>query len=308
MSQPEEDEQNPLNPGPDLDRPRSGSPALSQMSYHSMDSPMTFSSELKPEKTNSSTQTPRPQRHSQRARRKSSVSERDAERSSAPDAASMSDSVFSKGIIVNLKKEDLPDLQKLTEGSGDEEIDTASIFERLENMIHKLVSSELRRFQRAVSADCFKDCSSDGEDSDKRSKPRGALLDLTLHLLKEMNQEQLADSLKSRLLAPVCQGQIKSKLKAKFQMVFEGIQKPGQASHLDEIYTELYLTEGACQMNEEHEVTQIQMRRTQAIRTLKMFRPLHRCSSRTEEQSRADEGRGWCGENPPDAEIQSGLG
>uniref|UniRef100_A0AAQ4QKP3 NACHT domain-containing protein n=1 Tax=Gasterosteus aculeatus aculeatus TaxID=481459 RepID=A0AAQ4QKP3_GASAC len=61
------------------------------------------------------------------------------------------------------------------------------------------------------------------------------------------------------LLAAVCQRELKSNLKKKFQCVFEGIAKAGNPTLLNEIYTELYITEGGtAEVNEEHEVRQIE--------------------------------------------------
>uniref|UniRef100_UPI001A99421F LOW QUALITY PROTEIN: protein NLRC3-like n=1 Tax=Gasterosteus aculeatus aculeatus TaxID=481459 RepID=UPI001A99421F len=56
-----------------------------------------------------------------------------------------------------------------------------------------------------------------------------------------------------------CQRELKSNLKKKFQRVFEGIAKAGKTTLLNEIYTELYITEGGtAEVNEEHEVRQIE--------------------------------------------------
>ncbi|XP_015252676.1 PREDICTED: protein NLRC3-like [Cyprinodon variegatus] len=56
-----------------------------------------------------------------------------------------------------------------------------------------------------------------------------------------------------------CQRKLKSNLKMKFQCVFEGIAKAGNPSLLNQIYTELYITEGGTgEVNEEHEVRQIE--------------------------------------------------
>ncbi|XP_075951260.1 protein NLRC3-like [Anarhichas minor] len=61
------------------------------------------------------------------------------------------------------------------------------------------------------------------------------------------------------LLAPVCQRELKSNLKKKFQCVFEGIAKAGNPTLLNEIFTELYITEGGTAgVNDEHEVRQIE--------------------------------------------------
>ncbi|XP_063325226.1 NLR family CARD domain-containing protein 3-like [Pelmatolapia mariae] len=56
-----------------------------------------------------------------------------------------------------------------------------------------------------------------------------------------------------------CQLKLKSKLKAEFQCVFEGIAKAGNPTLLNQIYTELYITEGGtAEVNDEHEVRQIE--------------------------------------------------
>uniref|UniRef100_I3KBG0 NACHT domain-containing protein n=1 Tax=Oreochromis niloticus TaxID=8128 RepID=I3KBG0_ORENI len=56
-----------------------------------------------------------------------------------------------------------------------------------------------------------------------------------------------------------CQPKLKSKLKAEFQCVFEGLAKAGNPTLLNEIYTELYITEGGtAEVSYEHEVRQIE--------------------------------------------------
>ncbi|KAL4009698.1 hypothetical protein ACER0C_003550 [Sarotherodon galilaeus] len=56
-----------------------------------------------------------------------------------------------------------------------------------------------------------------------------------------------------------CQTKLKSALKKKFQCVFEGIAKAGNPTLLNQIYTELYITEGGtAEVNDEHEVRQIE--------------------------------------------------
>ncbi|XP_023257119.1 NLR family CARD domain-containing protein 3-like [Seriola lalandi dorsalis] len=56
-----------------------------------------------------------------------------------------------------------------------------------------------------------------------------------------------------------CQPELKSNLKKKFQCVFEGIAKAGNSTLLNQIYTELYITEGGTgEVNHEHEVRQIE--------------------------------------------------
>uniref|UniRef100_A0AAX7U5H7 NACHT domain-containing protein n=1 Tax=Astatotilapia calliptera TaxID=8154 RepID=A0AAX7U5H7_ASTCA len=57
----------------------------------------------------------------------------------------------------------------------------------------------------------------------------------------------------------MCQNKLKSNLKKKFQCVFEGIAKAGNPTLLNQIYTELYITEGGtAEVNQEHEIRQIE--------------------------------------------------
>ncbi|KAJ4922160.1 hypothetical protein JOQ06_021741 [Pogonophryne albipinna] len=78
-------------------------------------------------------------------------------------------------------------------------------------------------------------------------------------LKKSMKQEELADRLQSRLITGVCRRKLKSNLKERFQCVFEGIAKAGNPTLLNQIYTELYITEGgSAEVNDEHEVRQIE--------------------------------------------------
>ncbi|KAK0135021.1 NLR family CARD domain-containing protein 3 [Merluccius polli] len=56
-----------------------------------------------------------------------------------------------------------------------------------------------------------------------------------------------------------CQHELKSHLKEKTQRVFEGVPKAGQATDLNEIYTEIFITEGGSgDVNKEHEVRLIE--------------------------------------------------
>uniref|UniRef100_A0A3P9HTA8 NACHT domain-containing protein n=1 Tax=Oryzias latipes TaxID=8090 RepID=A0A3P9HTA8_ORYLA len=57
----------------------------------------------------------------------------------------------------------------------------------------------------------------------------------------------------------VCRHEVQSGLKKKFQCLFEGMAKAGSPTLLNEIYTELFITEGGRGgLNEEHEVRQIE--------------------------------------------------
>ncbi|XP_023805458.2 NLR family CARD domain-containing protein 3-like [Oryzias latipes] len=71
----------------------------------------------------------------------------------------------------------------------------------------------------------------------------------------------------------VCRQKVQSGLKKKFQCLFEGIAKAGNPTLLNEIYTELYITEGGRgELNEEHEVRQIEAASRKADRAEKSIR------------------------------------
>ncbi|XP_078791789.1 NLR family CARD domain-containing protein 3-like [Oryzias latipes] len=81
---------------------------------------------------------------------------------------------------------------------------------------------------------------------------------ITVNFLRRMKQEELADGLQSRSAA-VCRHEVQSGLKKRFQCLFEGMDKAGSPTLLNEIYTELFITEGGRgELNEEHEVRQIE--------------------------------------------------
>uniref|UniRef100_A0A3B3H8B5 NACHT domain-containing protein n=1 Tax=Oryzias latipes TaxID=8090 RepID=A0A3B3H8B5_ORYLA len=71
----------------------------------------------------------------------------------------------------------------------------------------------------------------------------------------------------------VCKHKVQSGLKKKFKHVFEGITKAGNPTLLNEIYTDLYITEGGTgELNEEHEVRQIEAAFRKADRAEKSIR------------------------------------
>ncbi|XP_074533226.1 NLR family CARD domain-containing protein 3-like [Halichoeres trimaculatus] len=130
-----------------------------------------------------------------------------------------------------------------------------SILMLLQENIISFVKRELKKIQRALSPDypeCFESQREDEDEEQRRS--REAFLKITLHFLRRMKQEELADCLQSRALVAECRHKVKSGLKEKFQCVFEGISKAGKPTLLNQIYTELYITEGGTgEVNEEHE-------------------------------------------------------
>ncbi|XP_040908598.1 NACHT, LRR and PYD domains-containing protein 3-like, partial [Toxotes jaculatrix] len=142
-----------------------------------------------------------------------------------------------------------------------------SIFMLLEENIVTFMKKELKKIQKVVSPD-YPECSEsqredeevlDSEDEEQRRSSREAFVKITVNFLRRMKQEELADCLHSRHFAAVCQRKLKSALKKKFQCVFEGISKAGNPTLLNQIYTELYITEGGTgEVNDEHEVRQIE--------------------------------------------------
>ncbi|XP_045575514.1 NACHT, LRR and PYD domains-containing protein 12-like, partial [Salmo salar] len=155
--------------------------------------------------------------------------------------------------------------------------------------IMTFVKNELKMFKRILSPElpeCFESQKQDkevvdAEDEKQESSAREGALKITLHVLRKMNQKELADTLERNELAVICQRELKSNLKKKFQCVFEGIAKQGNPTLLNKIYTELYITEGGTgEVNNEHELRQIetttrkQARPETAIKCNDIFKPL----------------------------------
>uniref|UniRef100_UPI003AADDC8A protein NLRC3-like isoform X2 n=1 Tax=Centroberyx gerrardi TaxID=166262 RepID=UPI003AADDC8A len=185
---------------------------------------------------------------------------------------------------VHQQRKEVPSGQSAQE----HQTDLDSIFMLLEENIVTFVKNELKRVQRVLSPD-YPECSErqredeevvDGEEEEQRRSSREAFLEITVHFLRRMKQEELADFLQSKTPA-ACQHQLKSNLKQKFQCVFEGIAKAGNPTLLKQIYTELHITEGgSAEVNDEHEVRQIEAASRKPVRpetTIKcedIFKPL----------------------------------
>ncbi|XP_050921719.1 NLR family CARD domain-containing protein 3 [Lates calcarifer] len=141
-----------------------------------------------------------------------------------------------------------------------------SIFMLLEENIVTFVKKELKKMQKVLSPD-YPECLEsqredeevlDGEDEEQRRSSREEFLKITVNFLRRMKQEELADCLQSKSPA-MCQHNLKSNLKKKFQCLFEGISKAGNPTFLNQIYTELYITEGGTgEVSDEHEVRQME--------------------------------------------------
>ncbi|XP_062275981.1 NLR family CARD domain-containing protein 3-like [Scomber scombrus] len=152
-----------------------------------------------------------------------------------------------------------------------------SIFMLLEENIVTFVKNELKRVQRGLSPDypeCLEGQSEDeevldGEEEEQRRSSREAFLKITVHFLRRMKQEELAERFNMMerkwrqhgrgTRAAECQRKLKSNLEKKFQCLFEGIAKAGNPTLLNQIYTPLYITEGGtAEVNDEHEIRQIE--------------------------------------------------
>ncbi|CAL8298335.1 unnamed protein product, partial [Gadus morhua 'NCC'] len=140
------------------------------------------------------------------------------------------------------------------------------LIKRAEENAHAFLDKELKKLWR----DLFPDdpqCSEsqreeeevDGKTGEQRRRAIEGVMDITKLCLMEMNQEELADTMGDRSAAVECQHKIKSLLKKKFKCVSEGIAKAGQATGLNDFYTELFITErGSGEVNKEHEVRLIE--------------------------------------------------
>ncbi|XP_032412053.1 NACHT, LRR and PYD domains-containing protein 12-like [Xiphophorus hellerii] len=165
--------------------------------------------------------------------------------------------------LINFKRLNIPESENDQRISGVPE-DAAfpqldSIFKLLEIKIVSFVQNELKKIHQVLCSnypECLT-CSMDVEDEEKIS--REAFLKIIHQFLRNMKQEELADQFQNKMYGGVHQHHFKSSLKTKFQCVFEGITKAGNPTLLNQIYTELYITEGGTgEVNQEHEVRQIE--------------------------------------------------
>ncbi|XP_073700385.1 NACHT, LRR and PYD domains-containing protein 12-like [Garra rufa] len=117
------------------------------------------------------------------------------------------------------------------------------------------LKNELEKFKKILQKENLQYFVKDFNEN--RCSVKEAALDLTLYFLREMKQDEAADTLEDELIFI---HQLKSNLKKKYQCVFEGIAKQGDSTLLNNIYTDLYITQGCSeQVNTEHEVRQIEV-------------------------------------------------
>ncbi|XP_029923366.1 protein NLRC3-like [Myripristis murdjan] len=88
-------------------------------------------------------------------------------------------------------------------------------------------------------------------------------VEVTKMVLTQINKNdlvlQLAHCPSPEAILADCRGNLKFNLKKKFKDLFEGIKKAGKSIPLNQIYTELYITDGESgDINTEHEVRQIE--------------------------------------------------
>uniref|UniRef100_A0A8D0CVJ7 Uncharacterized protein n=1 Tax=Sander lucioperca TaxID=283035 RepID=A0A8D0CVJ7_SANLU len=137
---------------------------------------------------------------------------------------------------------------------------TDSTFMLLEKTIVTFVKNELKKIQKVLSPD-YPECSEsqrEGEDEEQR-RSREAFMKITLHFLRRMKQDELADRLQRRTLSGVSKRKLKSNLNKKFLCVLEGIAKAGNPTLLNQMFTKIYITKGGTvEVNDEHEVRQIE--------------------------------------------------
>ncbi|XP_067084424.1 protein NLRC3-like isoform X2 [Osmerus mordax] len=181
--------------------------------------------------------------------------------------------VFSDGGGPSNEEEDQ---QEKSESDQSHHEDLSSIFTVLEETVIRFVKKELKRMKRILSSDFPEGLESQREDQEvvdpeyekQESSAREGALKITLHVLRNMNHKELADTLEKNERAEICQQKLKSELKKKFETVFEGIAKQGNPTLLNKIYTDLYITEGESgEINKEHEVRQIETASRKSART-----------------------------------------
>ncbi|XP_072552361.1 NACHT, LRR and PYD domains-containing protein 3-like [Salminus brasiliensis] len=149
------------------------------------------------------------------------------------------------------------------------------IFVELRHKVNFLVNNELNRFENLLSPGSPACSEEEEKDEEDQSGIRERLLKITLQVLRDINQTDLANTLQIKL-APACHQNIKSTLWDKVKNINEGISDNGSSALLNEIYTELSVTVGGSgEINNEHEIRQIETStRDTPIKCNNIFSPL----------------------------------
>ncbi|XP_053541105.1 NACHT, LRR and PYD domains-containing protein 12 isoform X2 [Ictalurus punctatus] len=185
----------------------------------------------------------------------------EGKRSDSPEPSCVSmKSDTSMGIPHNFRdRSSSPDVRPQKKKSNISRNQLDSIFKELEHKVITLIKNELKRFRKLLSPN-YPACSErEVEDEEDLHSVREGALKITLHILNNMNHTDLANTLHNKSVASVYQTELKSSLREKFKRINEGISQHGSSALLNEIYTELYITEGwSGDINNEHEVRQIE--------------------------------------------------
>ncbi|CAL8290772.1 unnamed protein product [Lota lota] len=201
---------------------------------------------------------------------------------------SMSPPVDFKGGNQSIDKRQHQERSKVTSAQYVQQHQT-ELIKRAEENAHTFLDKELKKLWRVLFLH-YPQCSAsqreeekkvDGKNEEQRRRAIEGVVDITLLCLMEMNQEELADTLRAETVAVECQHKIKSHLKEKFRCVFEGIAKAGEPTGLNDFYTDLFITErGSGEVNKEHEVRLIetasrkQTKEETPIKCEDIFKPL----------------------------------
>ncbi|CAL8290445.1 unnamed protein product [Lota lota] len=170
--------------------------------------------------------------------------------------------VFKDGLP---SREQHPERSKVPSAQSVQQHQT-ELIKRAEEDAHAFLDKELKKLWRVLFPD-YPQCSESqkeeeevvGKKERQRRRAIEGVVDITKLCLMEMNQEELADTLRGGSDAVECQHKIKSHLREKFRCVFEGIAKAGQPTGLNDFYTALFITErGSGEVNKEHEVRLIE--------------------------------------------------
>ncbi|XP_007553170.1 NACHT, LRR and PYD domains-containing protein 4E-like [Poecilia formosa] len=204
--------------------------------------------------------------------------------SDQPSTSSKPESEYEPSLMSNKSKDDVMNfnsdpqspLERLDQQKSEDsscqpvlqdQIELDPIFMLLEGHVVTFVKNELKKIQEILRHDHLKLFGTQIEDEkllghtdeEQKRKSREAIMRITLKFLRGLKQLELANSLESKLFKELCKRKLKSSLKKKFQCLSEGIPIAGNQTPLDQIYTELYITEGeTADVNKEHEIIHIE--------------------------------------------------
>ncbi|XP_015233256.1 PREDICTED: protein NLRC3-like isoform X1 [Cyprinodon variegatus] len=141
----------------------------------------------------------------------------------------------------------------------------SSVFQILEEDIINFAKNELKIYHKILNSDCPESFENQEveeviyEDEEERKNMKKAFLEISLEFMRNMKQEDLGQVLLNRSVVTMCQHTLKSNLKSRFAYMFEGINTDGNPTLLNQIYTELYITEGnPAEVHSKHEVKLIE--------------------------------------------------